>query len=254
MKHDPGHHQRDPGEIDERRQLLQHDDADDGRAPTGDGDRHRRHRAAATAVARRSRRDRAGDGRDRAASGVGCRLLSAFHFLRRALDLSLRSLGAPLGLLPLGLGLLRRAFRLGQRCPGLLQAFAGLLPSLVPRGRRLARGRIRAFAPPGRSPGRDRTRRPSGLRAASLVRAAAAAPGRPRRRGVSSRPCPALLRSACAGAGRVACGRERSGAPRSPSAGRRRASPRPPLPGPRAAAFPTGSAPAPLTDPREPAR
>ena len=31
MKHDPGHHERDAGKVDERRQLLQHDDADDGR-------------------------------------------------------------------------------------------------------------------------------------------------------------------------------------------------------------------------------
>ena len=31
MKRDPGHHERDAGEIDEGRQLLQDDDADDGR-------------------------------------------------------------------------------------------------------------------------------------------------------------------------------------------------------------------------------
>ena len=31
MKHDPGHHERDAGEVDEGRQLLQHDDADDRR-------------------------------------------------------------------------------------------------------------------------------------------------------------------------------------------------------------------------------
>ena len=179
------------------------------RAPTGDGDRHRRHRAAATAVPRRSRRYRAGNGRDRAASGVGCRRLNAFHFLCRALDLSLRSLGAPLGLLRLGLGFLRRAFRLGQRRPGLLQAFAGLLPPLVPRGRRLARSGSR-FRPAGTTPGRDRTRQPSSLRAASLVRARAADPGRPRRRG-----CVRGLVQRCsaelpAGAGRVACGGDRS--------------------------------------------
>jgi hypothetical protein len=31
MKHDPGHHERDPGKVDEGGQLLQDDDADDGR-------------------------------------------------------------------------------------------------------------------------------------------------------------------------------------------------------------------------------
>jgi hypothetical protein len=31
MKHDPGHYERDAGEVEERGQLLQHDDADDGR-------------------------------------------------------------------------------------------------------------------------------------------------------------------------------------------------------------------------------
>ena len=31
MQHDPGHHERDAGQVDEGRQLLQHDDADDSR-------------------------------------------------------------------------------------------------------------------------------------------------------------------------------------------------------------------------------
>ena len=31
MKHDSAHHERDPGQVDGGGQLLQHDDADDGR-------------------------------------------------------------------------------------------------------------------------------------------------------------------------------------------------------------------------------
>ena len=75
------------------------------RAATCDGDGHRRDRPPAAAVPRRSRRHRARDGRDRASSGVGHRLLSALDFLRRTLDLSLRVLGSSLGFLQLALRL-----------------------------------------------------------------------------------------------------------------------------------------------------